>query len=196
MEKASLIVGLGNPGSEYVQTRHNVGFMVLERLAQRWLAAWSLEGRFKASVARAEEHGRRVWLCRPQTYMNLSGEAVRAIMDYFQVSAEQLLVVVDDADLPLGELRLRPKGGAGGHHGLESIEQHLGTSEYARLRIGIGRQAQNARQLTGYVLGKFLAGERELANKVLTRATEQAACWWMAGIAEAMNKFNGAVEGP
>ena len=112
-----LIVGLGNPGSEYARTRHNAGFMVMEKLANRWQAGWSCEKKFDARMARAQRGENQALLCEPQTYMNLSGEAVGAVMDFYRVPRENILVVVDDADLPLGELRMRPAGSPGGHHG-------------------------------------------------------------------------------
>ena len=133
-------------------------------------------------------------LCQPQTYMNQSGEAVGKLAEYFRVPPGWLLVVVDDADLPLGEIRLRPQGSSSGHHGLESIERRLGTRAYARLRIGIGRTAGAAREITNYVLGRFNAEETPLLEKVLDRAADQIECWLSAGIGTAMNQFNGAVQ--
>jgi PTH1 family peptidyl-tRNA hydrolase len=193
MENLHLIVGLGNPGSRYQRTRHNVGFVVTEILAERWKASWGLEKRFNARLARAECGGQRVLLCEPQTFMNASGEAVQAVTAFYAVKPALVLVVVDDADLPLGRLRLRPSGSAGGHHGLESIEQHLGTREYPRLRVGIGRQ-DGAREITGHVLGRFSSTESKLADKVLAVAANQAETWVVAGIQKAMNQFNGSVE--
>ena len=195
MENLYLIVGLGNPGAEYARTRHNAGFLVADRLAERWRAGWTYEKRFNARLARAERDHRRVLLCEPQTYMNSSGEAVGAVGAYYQVPTARLLVVVDDADLPLGELRLRPGGSSGGHHGLESVEQHLGTRDYARLRIGIGRQS-GAREITGYVLGRFSSTEAALADRVLTAACDQVETWLAAGIQKAMSQFNGVVGDP
>ena len=189
-----LIVGLGNPGAEYAKTRHNAGFLAVERLAGRWQAGWAYEKKFNARVARAERGERRVFLAEPQTYMNSSGEAVGALVGFYQVPLKRLLVVVDDADLPLGGLRLRPGGSSCGHHGLESIERHLGTREFARLRIGIGR-ADGAREITDYVLGRFSAAEAALASEVLAVACDQAECWLNDGIQKAMNQFNGAVGG-
>ncbi len=193
MENLYLIVGLGNPGTEYTRTRHNVGFMVAERLAEQWRASWKLEKKFQARVARAEREGRRVLLCEPQTFMNASGEAVRSVTAFYDVAPARVLVVVDDADLPLGQLRMRPSGSSGGHHGLESIEQQLGTREYPRLRVGIGRQ-DGAREITGHVLGRFGSTEAALADKVLTVAANQAAAWLEAGIQKAMSQFNGIVD--
>jgi PTH1 family peptidyl-tRNA hydrolase len=193
MEDRFLIVGLGNPGAEYAKTRHNAGFMLVELLAGRWRADWRHERKFQARVTKTEREGRRVVLCEPQTYMNLSGEAVGALVSFFQLPLKQLMVVVDDADLPLGEIRLRPGGSSGGHHGLESIEAHLGTRDYARLRIGIGRE-DSTRQIAGHVLGRLSAPELALMEKVLARAADQVECWLAHGLAKAMSQFNGNVE--
>ncbi len=193
MENLYLIVGLGNPGSEYAKTRHNAGFAVAERLAGRWSLEWAYEKKFSARLAQAQRGNRRVLLCQPQTYMNASGEAVRSVVGFFQIPVARLLVVVDDADLPLGQVRLRPGGSSGGHHGLESIEQHLGTRDYPRLRVGIGRQ-DGAREITGYVLGRFGSTESALADKVFKVAANQAETWLEAGIQKAMSLFNGNVD--
>ena len=192
MDTGHLIVGLGNPGAQYRGTRHNAGFLVVEALATRWKVAWTDEKKFSARVAQVRRNGRPVWLCQPQTFMNLSGEAVGAMMSFYQLPLAQLLVVVDDADLPLGGLRLRPSGSSGGHHGLESLEQRLGKQQTARLRVGIGR-VDGVREISNYVLGKFAADEQILLDKVLTVAVEQAECWLDAGIAKAMNQYNGVV---
>jgi len=191
---AYLIVGLGNPGAEYAKTRHNVGFRVLERLAEKWRANWTLEKKFNARLARAQRADRTVLLCEPQTFMNSSGEAVNALATFYRTPLERLLVVVDDADLPLGELRMKPRGSSGGHHGLESIEQLMGSREYARLRIGIGRRDAE-REITGHVLGKFGSTETAVVDKVLDVAAAQAECWLTAGIQKAMSDFNGPIEG-
>ncbi|HXR03299.1 MAG TPA: aminoacyl-tRNA hydrolase [Verrucomicrobiae bacterium] len=188
-----LIVGLGNPGAEYAKTRHNAGFSLVEKLAARWKVNWRNERKFKARVARAERDGRRALLCQPQTFMNASGEAVKAVLSFYRSPLKNLLVAVDDADLPLGEIRLRAEGGSGGHHGLESVEQHLATQAFARLRLGIGRK-DGAREITDYVLDRFDAAETALMEKVLGRAADQAECWLADGIEKAMNRFNGNVE--
>jgi PTH1 family peptidyl-tRNA hydrolase len=193
MENLFLIVGLGNPGGEYAKTRHNAGFLLVEKLAGRWKTDWGLEKKFNARVARAERSEGRVLLCEPQTFMNSSGETVGQLAGFYQAPLKRLLVAVDDADLPLGEIRLRPGGSSGGHHGLESIEQHLNTREFARLRIGIGRK-DGAREITNYVLGRFSAAEAELAEKVLTAAADQTEMWLRDGIQKAMSQFNGVVE--
>jgi PTH1 family peptidyl-tRNA hydrolase len=193
MESLHLIVGLGNPGAEYAQTRHNAGFLLVEKLASRWRMEWSVERKFAARVARGEMHGQRVLLCQPQTFMNLSGESVGEITGFYRLPIARLVVAVDDADLPFGEIRLRPGGSSGGHHGLESIEQHLGSREFARLRIGIGRR-DGARQITGHVLGKFDAAESGALEKILERAANQLDCWLDAGLQKAMSQFNGLAD--
>ncbi len=195
MENLYLIVGLGNPGTEYARTRHNVGFMVVERLAERWRAGWAYEKKFNARLARTEVGQRRVILCEPQTYMNSSGEAAGPVKDFFRVALTRVLVVVDDADLPLGHIRLRPGGSSGGHHGLESVERHFGSREYPRLRLGIGRLT-GAREITGHVLGRFGSTEGPLVDKVLNVAADQAQAWLDAGIQKAMSQFNGVIPDP
>lgn len=194
MENLHLIVGLGNPGDDYAGTRHNAGFLLVELLANRWQGKWTLEKKFQSRLARVEWNGRKLILCQPQTYMNASGEAVGALVGYYRVSVGKLMVMVDDADLPFGEIRLRARGSSGGHHGLESIEQRLTTQEFARLRIGIGRAASDGRQITDYVLGKFSADETKLLEKVLARAADQVECWLTTSIENAMNQFNGVIK--
>ncbi len=194
MESFYLIAGLGNPGADYAKTRHNAGFMAVEKLARHWQADWSLDARFNARLARAEAGGRKLILCQPQTYMNASGETVGPLAAYHRVALKRLLLVVDDADLPFGEIRLRERGSSGGHHGLESVEQHLASREYARLRIGIGRTGDGARQITGHVLGRFAPAETGQLGKILDRVVSQVECWLNDGVQQAMNRFNGATE--
>ena len=193
MGNVEIIVGLGNPGREYARTRHNAGFMVVDGLAKRWRASLTGKKRFQAQVALVERDKRKLLLCRPETYMNASGEAVKALAGFYQVAPERTLVVVDDADLPIGEIRMRPRGSSGGHHGLQSVEQHLGTREFPRLRIGIGRE-DGAREITDYVLSRFSTVETELLETVLTRACDGIECWVGEGISQAMNRFNGKVQ--
>jgi PTH1 family peptidyl-tRNA hydrolase len=196
MEDTQLIVGLGNHGRDYANTRHNAGFAVVERLGSEWGWTWRLEAGFKARLARGSFAGCRVLLCEPMTYMNLSGEAVGPVTQFYRVEASRMLVVVDDADLPLGTVRLRPAGSSGGHHGLESIERHMGTRQYARLRIGIGRQQADGRQITGHVLGRFTAAEADVFGRVVAHAADAARCWVTGGVGMAMNRFNGVVAIP
>ncbi len=193
MEPMYLIVGLGNPGAEYAKTRHNAGFLLVEKLAAQWKSDWTNERKFQARIAKSERNGKKVLLCEPQTFMNLSGETVGELTSFYQLPLTQLIVAVDDADLPFGEIRLRPGGSSGGHHGLESIEQHVSSREFARLRIGIGRK-DGLRQISNYVLGKFEASETELLEKVLARAAGQIECWLQAGLQKAMSQFNGVVD--
>lgn len=191
MNAPFLIAGLGNPGAEYAQTRHNAGFLLAEALAERWHAGWRNETRFAASLAKASAAGRVIWLVRPLTYMNASGESVGEVQRYYRVPTEQLLVAVDDADLPLGTVRLRPDGSSGGHHGLESVESHVGTRKYARLRLGIGRTEAEVREITGHVLGRFSRAESEVFERVLAHAVAQVTCWLEDGIEKAMARYNG-----
>jgi PTH1 family peptidyl-tRNA hydrolase len=193
MEKLRLVVGLGNPGAEYVRTRHNAGFGVTGELAARHKAAWSLERKFRARLASVAVESGPVLLCQPQTYMNASGEAVGALVGFYRVALDRLLVITDDADLPLGQLRMRASGSSGGHHGLESIEAQLGSREYSRLRVGIGRTQTEVREITNHVLGRFSRDEQALLETVVRRAADQAECWWSFGTKKAMNQFNGAV---
>ena len=190
-----LIAGLGNPGSEYARTRHNAGFLVVEALHRAWGIESRETGRFEALLGRGTRGGRVVWLARPLTFMNASGESVGALVRYYRVPLTQVLVVVDDADLPLGTVRLRPEGSSGGHHGLESVETHLGTRGYARLRLGIGRRedAPGVRQITGHVLGRFGEAEGEVFDRVVVHAVAQLTCWLEDGIQKAMARFNGAL---
>jgi PTH1 family peptidyl-tRNA hydrolase len=196
MDALYAIVGLGNPGAEYARTRHNIGFMAVERFGEKRGAVWANERKFESRMAKVEAAGRRALLCEPQTYMNVSGRAVGSLVDFYQLPLDRLLIVVDDADLPFGQLRMRGDGSSGGHHGLESIEQRLGTREYARLRMGIGRQRTDVREITGHVLGKFGAAEAETLELMLNRAAAQIERWIEAGLQRAMNEFNGAVNAP
>jgi len=196
METLRLVVGLGNPGREYAHTRHNAGFMLVDRLADMAKVGWRMDAILRARVAEARWGGKRCWLAQPMTFMNASGEAVGGLVRYYRLEPEQVLVAVDDADLPLGELRLRPQGGSGGHHGLESIAQHLGTKNYPRLRLGIGRRAEDGRQITGHVLGRFAPGEAECFAALMDRAADAVRCWAEVGIAIAMNRYNGTMTVP
>ena len=167
---------------------------MLDCLTERWRARLAHQNKFQAQVALVEREGRRVLLCEPETFMNASGEAVQALAAFYRVSAERTLIVLDDADLNLGEIRLRPSGSSGGHHGLESLERHLGTRDYPRLRIGIGREQSGVREITDYVLSQFSTPDAALLEKVLARACDQVECWLREGITQAMNRFNGKIK--
>ena len=189
-----LVGGLGNPGSKYAGTRHNAGFDLVDHLAQRWGGGWSLEKKLQARVARVDWHGRRVILCQPQTYMNLSGQAVSQVTRFYRIRLDEVMIVVDDADLVLGKIRLRWDGRSGGHHGIESVEGALGSREFARLRVGIGRTAPQGGDITGHVLGRFDPGERETYSSVLDWAAQQVECWLTEGLSKAMSRFNGVIQ--
>ena len=166
-----LVVGLGNPGEKYASTRHNVGFMALELLTSREGGRFKAMPKLQGDLADVGSGATRLRLLMPQTYMNDSGRSIRAALDWFDLGIDQLIVLVDDMDLPLGRLRLRAQGGAGGHNGLKSTIQHLGTQEFARLRIGIGAPGRNPEErrarTVSHVLGQFSRAEEPLLQNVL-----------------------------
>jgi PTH1 family peptidyl-tRNA hydrolase len=186
------VVGLGNPGKEYEGTRHNIGFAVLDRLAEKFGCSFRSKWRFSAKIAEAMAgDAGKVVLAKPQTYMNRSGTAVNTLLQWLKVAPAQLLVVVDDADLPLGQIRLRVAGGSGGHNGLRSIIETLGgDEEFARLRVGIGRSAPLGADISGHVLGRFAPPERDLAEQAVAAAVEAVDCCLRESLTEAMNQFN------
>ena len=179
-----LLVGLGNPGREYSGTRHNVGFMVLDRLAAASGATFRADKKWQADAVLANG----VWLLKPQTYMNLSGESVSALVRFYQIEPARVLVVLDDMALPLGRLRIRERGSHGGHNGLRSILAHLGTQDVPRLRVGIG--SSDPGEATGHVLGRFAVDERPLVEQSLDRAVEAVRFAQENDLPSAMNKFN------
>jgi PTH1 family peptidyl-tRNA hydrolase len=188
-----VICGLGNPGERYRLTRHNVGFRVVDLLADRW--GLTGQGKVRDGAAqlevRLEEPPERVLLVKPLRYMNMSGSVLRAVLRNAPVDVSQdLLVVTDDVDLPLGRLRLRREGSAGGHNGLRDIIAALGTSEFARLRVGIGRPG-TSRATVDHVLSTFRTDERELAAEAIATAADAVERWLSEGIDVAMNEFNG-----
>jgi PTH1 family peptidyl-tRNA hydrolase len=190
--RPKLVVGLGNPGKEYEGTRHNIGFAVLDRLADKFGCSFRSKWRFSAKIAEAMAgDAGKVVLAKPQTYMNRSGTAVNTLLQWLKVAPAQLLVVVDDADLPLGQIRLRVAGGSGGHNGLRSIIETLGgDEEFARLRVGIGRSAPLGADISGHVLGRFAPPERDLAEQAVAAAVEAVDCCLRESLTEAMNQFN------
>ena len=185
-----LIVGLGNPGREYRDTRHNVGFMVVDELARRYGVEWAMA---PSQVPDAFVAKRFVpdplLLAKPLTYMNLSGEAVAALARYYGIGAVDLLVVIDDVDLPFGRLRARPSGSGGTHNGLRSVVSRLGTTDFPRLRVGVGR-GDARRDLADHVLSKFEAAEREQLESVITRAADAAEMFAAESIIKVMNTYN------
>lgn len=183
-----LIVGLGNPGPRYAANRHNVGFRCLERLAAAHSLAFDKRQK-QARVARGTIHGWRVVLAQPQTFMNESGHAVMPLARFYRVGLERLLVVYDDLDLPLGTVRLRPEGGSGGHRGMQSIIEHLGSQDFPRLRIGIGRPPGQM-DPSAYVLQDLSAEEQPLLEEALERAVAAIETWLREGIEAAMERYN------
>ena len=187
-----LIVGLGNPGREYRLTRHNIGFMCLDRLGDRLGTAFTrVESR--ALVAKAAYESSRLILAKPQTYMNLSGQAVSALARFYKVPLEHLLVAYDDVDLPLGMLRLRPGGGSAGQKGMQSIIEHLGSQDFPRMRLGIGRPPGRM-DAASYVLQEFHPGEVELLGVTLERAVDAILTFVTEDLVTAMNRYNGNLE--
>ncbi|MEB3323084.1 MAG: aminoacyl-tRNA hydrolase [Synechococcaceae cyanobacterium] len=190
-----LVVGLGNPGPRYAETRHNVGFMVLERLATAAGSRFRPNARLQGLVSEIGSGADRLRLLMPQTFMNESGRSIRATLDWFRLDPSQLLVIVDDMDLPLGRLRLRAAGSAGGHNGLRSTIRHLGTQDFARLRIGIGAPgetpAERRARTVSHVLGRFAAGERPLLEDVLAEVVKGIDLIRREGLERAGNRLNG-----
>lgn len=181
-----IIVGLGNPGRQYEATRHNVGFMVLDRLAARAGAVFQSNPRWQCHLTKLPDDG--TLLVKPQTFMNLSGRAVQQVLGFYKWPAAQMLVVYDDAALPLGTLRFREKGSAGGHNGIKSIIQHLGTDAFPRLKFGIGGSGPG--EMVGHVLGKFRPEELELFENTLAKAVEAVQFARSQGVAAAANQYH------
>lgn len=184
MKPIRIIVGLGNPGRDYAATRHNVGFMVLDRLAAHFGVEWKTDKARKAELAA----GPGVLLVKPQTFMNASGECVGPLMRYFKFEPEQVFVVYDDISFPVGALRLRAGGSAGGHNGMKSLIAHLGTEKFPRLRVGISAPGQ--KQMISHVLGKFAPDERPLLDDALLRASAASLMALSHGFDAAANQFN------
>ena len=204
-QSISLIVGLGNPGAEYDRTRHNIGFMAIDRLATSWSISIGKEKRFygifgEGRLSNLVASNGKMRLLKPTTYMNLSGQAVRACADWFKVSPENILVIYDDMDLPLGKLRLRPSGSAGGHNGMKSIISHLGTQNFPRLRLGIGRGGKDNddsaivskanQNVTNHVLGGFSAKETKILPEILDLAESTVTSILADGLEKAMSLYN------
>ncbi len=185
-----LIAGLGNPGKNYVNTRHNIGFDVIETIAgQENISV--LEKKQKAVIGKGYIGGQKVILAKPYTYMNLSGESIRELIDYYKIDAtRELIVISDDVSLELGQLRLRKKGSAGGHNGLKSIIAHLGNDDFQRIRMGVGEKLQGY-DLADYVLGHFTSEERKLMDEAAKQAADAIRMILADGMETAMNHFNG-----
>ncbi|MCI0642529.1 MAG: aminoacyl-tRNA hydrolase [Gemmataceae bacterium] len=182
-----IVVGLGNPGKKYHGTRHNVGFAVIDGLASG-SDVGGFQERFDCEVAEWRTADEKVLLAKPETFMNLSGQAVRAALDFYQLSAADLLVVCDDFNLPLGKLRFRARGSHGGHNGLRDIQQHLGTTEYSRLRIGVDAPPEEG--AVDFVLGKFRPSEKKVIEDAIAQSIQGVVLWVRDGIEACMNQCN------
>ena len=183
-----VIVGLGNPGREYADTKHNVGFMVIDKLADQYNIDVT-KFKHKAFVGDGIISGKKVMLVKPQTYMNLSGESVKEIMSFYKVPTENMIVIYDDTSLEAGLIRLREKGSAGGHNGIKNIISHMGTGCFNRIKVGIGEKP-NGWDLADYVLAKFSKDDEPLINSGIDKASQAAGIFISLGMQDAMNKFN------
>jgi PTH1 family peptidyl-tRNA hydrolase len=186
-----LIVGLGNPGPEYRDTRHNVGFMVADALVERWRVADQWREKFGALQVKTVVRDQPVLVTKPLTFMNLSGQSVAALAGFYKIDPADVFVMTDDVALPLGRLRARREGGAGGHNGLKSIIQSLATQAFPRMRVGVGR-GDNRRDLADHVLGRFEADERDTVSAAVLRAADATEMLLSDGIERVMNVFNAA----
>lgn len=185
-----LIIGLGNPGKPYEHTRHNIGFDVIDALADKWGVTLN-QTKFNGMYATAHRPEGKVMLLKPLTYMNLSGECVRPMMDYFDIDVEDIIVIYDDLDLETGKLRLRQKGSAGGHNGIKSLIHHLGTQEFNRIRVGVSRPPAGMK-VADYVLSKFSKEEEPVIQEATNKSCEAVEASLSKKFLEVMNIFNGA----
>jgi peptidyl-tRNA hydrolase, PTH1 family len=194
----SLIVGLGNPGAKYAHTRHNIGFDLVDQLARRWQISLTEQRRFQGEVGEGTVLGHRLRLLKPNTFMNLSGQSVRAVLDWYKLSPQQVLVLYDDMDLPVGRLRIRLNGSAGGHNGMRSLISHLGTQDFPRLRIGISKAAELgvAKDTISHVLGKFAPEEQRVLPDVLHMAADAVELALRQGTEKSMSLYNGRSVSP
>ena len=183
-----LIAGLGNPGREHFQNRHNVGFMTVDRIAERWSTS-SIRLQNKALISRTEYEGRKIVLTKPQTYMNDSGRAIASLIRFYKINLGNVMIIHDHMDLPLGTIRIRPDGGSGGQQGMNSIIQQLGTQEFPRLRFGIGRPPGRM-DPAAYVLQDFSEAVMKTISETLDIVDEAMTCWLLEGLEETMNRFN------
>lgn len=183
-----VIVGLGNPGKEYEETRHNTGFMVLDALAEKYNIDVK-KVKCKALLGQGEINGEKVILVKPQTFMNLSGQAVAEVLNFYKVDKENFVVIFDDIDLPVGKLRVKERGSAGTHNGVKSIVSSLGTTEFKRVKVGVGKQ-RPGEDLVNHVLGKFSKEDRALLDESIEKAVGAVETVIDKGVAAAMNEFN------
>ena len=184
-----MIIGLGNPGKQYEKTRHNIGFHVIDELAKR-LNSPPMQSKFNGMYSVIHHAGEKIILAKPLTYMNLSGECVRPLMDYYQVELDQITVIYDDLDFSPGEIRLRQKGSAGGHNGMKSIIAHLGTDKFNRIRMGIGRPMPGMK-VSDYVLSNFRKDEETIIREAILKSAEACEAWIDKPFLDVMNNYNG-----
>ncbi|KAB7664950.1 aminoacyl-tRNA hydrolase [Bacillus sp. B1-b2] len=183
-----LIVGLGNPGKQFDKTRHNIGFEIIDYLSEAYSIPLD-KSKFKGSFGIGTISGEKVILLKPLTYMNLSGESIRPIMDYYEINIDDLVVIYDDLDLPVGKIRLRQKGSSGGHNGIKSTIQHTGTEKFNRIRVGVDRP-KNGMKVTDYVLGRFTKEETEILEDIIKKCADACAEWTQSPFLQVMNKYN------
>ena len=188
-----LIVGLGNPGAKYDRTRHNIGFDAIDTLAKVWHISLAENRKFQGIFGEGQAAGNKIRLLKPQTFMNLSGQSIRAVIDWYKIPAEAVLVIYDDMDLPVGKLRLRQSGSAGGHNGMKSTIAHLGSQNFPRLRIGIGspkNQASPDKEVVSHVLGRFSSAESQVMTEVLELVVSAIELSLKQGVPKAMSLYN------
>ena len=184
-----LLVCLGNPGKEYANTRHNIGFMAADALERRTGVKFN-KLKYRALTGEITLGGQRVLVVKPQTYMNLSGEAVKLAGGFYKIPPERILVLYDDVSLPLGKLRIRASGSAGGHNGIKNIIAHLGTDAFPRIKVGVGAPEGADRDLVDWVIGNFTQAQRKVVDEAIDKALDAAACVIEHGVSEAQNRFN------
>ncbi|MBM7694560.1 PTH1 family peptidyl-tRNA hydrolase [Peribacillus deserti] len=184
-----VIIGLGNPGKQFDGTRHNIGFEVIDELSSKWGIPLN-QAKHKGIYGTGLVKGEKVLLLKPLTYMNLSGESISAVLNFYKLTSQDMVVIYDDLDLPPGKIRLRQKGSAGGHNGIKSTIAHLGTQEFNRIRVGIGRPT-DGRSVPDFVLNRFIKEERDLMSKVVDICAEACENWLENDFLKVMNKFNG-----
>ena len=184
-----LIVGLGNPGQKYEHTRHNMGFLTVDLLAEK-LGVKLNKVKFKAAYNIVKFAGCKCLVMKPQTYMNLSGEAVREAAQFYKIPADHVLVIYDDVSLPVGKLRVRPTGSAGGHNGIKNIIAHLGGDNFPRVKVGIGMPEHPDHEMIDWVIGSFSAAEKKVVDDALDRALKAAECIIEKSVGEAQNRYN------
>lgn len=187
-KKLSLIAGLGNPGEKYARTRHNAGFMVMDEISERLAIPFS-KSKFDVVFGKGRIRGHDAIIAKPMAYMNRSGTPIRKLADYFGIKCEDLIVIYDDIDLPFGRIKIKDKGGHGGHNGLRSLIESFGSRDFPRLRLGVGRSGKGA-DVTGHVLGRFSVEEAEILTRIVSEAGKAVVSIVVDGITVAMNNFN------